>query len=388
MLLTCRLGIFIVRFFVSVILLLGISFTSECTKASINQFQALAGVLSYDDSFLNTTHANLLQMQAYSTLGVANDYSILNRPTLLGAPSDDCPFGRAGCFSQFFLQKLQVKDADLNWPPQATGFVELHHVSIYQMFLTAYGWTQRPPEACKLYGWRSTRLEICAESSQENQRKSVLLDAPFKLTLSNLRKGASVCISTSNDPNHCEKRRNWRRYPTIAINVWKRYADLTYFFPNRSVTNEPKNVSGNISIDVVSVDDYFRLYDTLFPSYMETEVAPHEVSTYLLNIVAELGYQMQFRRQLELYYLPWLMQNADLSSVSDLPEENIVTATSCQSVNKFQLAQAPVAIFLSFNIFILFWCLWRLFQIHQNPPPPLSSFPDIDLVEMLEGDRG
>jgi hypothetical protein len=177
-----------------------------------------------------------------------------------------------------------------------------------------------------------------------------------------------------------EDQGNCHFYPTVSIDIWKRYADVTYQFPERSIY-AIDNISDGIAVDPVPLETYFQLYDILFPTF-STDVDPDGLDTYLFVAAGLAGKNKLRPRQLEVYLLPWLMQQ-QVSATDKLPSENLLAAIHCTRVYTIQLALESSWLFTILCVVSLAWCLWRVVEIYLKPKP--STLSKIDLPEAIEG---
>lgn len=294
--------------------------------------------------------------------------------------------GKNTCISHFLLQMLDVEGIHL---PQADGLIKIAHVPIYQTFMTLYDRIGHEHQ-CGLYGWDETKFRICGRTYMENQRDSVLLGKAFAIfeRLAYSGKEASFCSPSSlhlPDEEGREDRDNCHFYPALSINVWKRYADLTYLSPERSI-EAIENLSDPIPVNPVSLETYFKLYDILFPAF-STDVDPDGVDTYLFKVAGLAGKKKLRSRQLELYLLPWLMQQPDMSAIDKaVPGENLFSAIYCQSVYRIQFDFESFWIFIILCAVSQIWCLWGVIQIYSKPKP--SSLSAVRFPENIGAQNG
>jgi hypothetical protein len=162
------------------------------------------------------------------------------------------------------------------------------------------------------------------------------------------------------------------------------YADISYRIPGFSV-DKVTNVSPRINSEPVSSQTYLDLYDVLF-SVTEKD----DLQKALLDHVASPFHAEQSNmgdRQVELYFMPWLIQFPfPVTPHGDLPERT-VNATLCQSIVRVQLAWKSFYTYTVFSLFTLGWCLFRILQTVLNPTPPSSVFPDLDIADKFVGDE-
>jgi hypothetical protein len=364
--------------FLGFVLLWNFSFQQSFDRSSTTHHQIPGGFKPFTDTFLNNSdlHPNLLRMQAALLFGTLNNFSIWDHPSLSPAPVSDCPMGEDTCISHFLQQKLDLQDIDL---PQTPGYIKLASVPIYQIFLTPYDSIGHEHQY-GLYGWDEARLRICGRTYLENQRDSVVLGKATYLqsfeTWAHSGKAASFCAASAlhlPDEEGREDQGNCHFYPTVSINVWEHYADVIYQFPERGVY-AIENISDSRPVDPVPLETYFKLYDILFPTF-SADVDPDGLDTYLFVAAGLAGKNKLRPRQLEVYLLPWLMQQP--------MSENSLAAVYCKRVYRIQLALESFWVFTILSLVSLAWCLWRVVEIYSKPKPSSLSkvnFPENDTM--------
>ena len=176
---------------------------------------------------------------------------------------------------------------------------------------------------------------------------------------------------------------HWHRFVTLSIEVWKSYGDVKYWLPERRVNDAITNIQEKIPIKSVPVEMYIKLYDALFPSYSFSNANPDDPRFDLFMQVVNFGHQVP--RQVELYYLPWLMQQTNLNAIKpeDLPLENFINANVSKRIYILQFSWYSFYIFYACVGYNLVWCLGVSVYVLRYPRISLSSLSDVDLIDSI-----
>jgi hypothetical protein len=163
------------------------------------------------------------------------------------------------------------------------------------------------------------------------------------------------------------------------MSITKGYANIKYRFPERLV-EDLIIVRETPPLEPLPLKTYWSLFDTLFPPYTNAYPDPHSCDT---NFFLETVLTVQLApRQVELFYLPWLLQETDLSEepVDNLIEENIILTTSTERVNRLQWGWGSLWIFygcvglnILMNIVVAIW-------VYKTIPVKLASLADVDFA--------
>jgi hypothetical protein len=161
------------------------------------------------------------------------------------------------------------------------------------------------------------------------------------------------------------------------MSITKGFANIKYRFPERLV-EDLTIVRGEPPLEPLPLKTYWSLFDQLFPRYTNAYPDPHSCDTdFFLETV--LTVQLA-PRQIELFYLPWLLQKTDLNDepTHDTIDENVIITTSTKRVNHLQWGMGSfwifygcVALNILMNIIVFIW-------VYTTIPVELASLADVD----------
>lgn len=104
--------------------------------------------------------------------------------------------------------------------------------------------------------------------------------------------------------------------------------------------------------------------------------------------VVQFGSPDKVPRQVELYYLPWLMQQTDMSTMDmkNLEHENLIPAILSKRVYRLQLAWHSFWFFLGCSGVNIGWCIWLYSQLKSgNRQISQSPFSNVNLIDSIIG---
>jgi hypothetical protein len=131
---------------------------------------------------------------------------------------------------------------------------------------------------------------------------------------------------------------------------------------------------------------YLTFYDHVFPE----RFLPDSVGLTLLSLVTGSIYNPSMRWAQTLSNLAWRIQLLQHFDDLNVPDENMINATTCQTVDRIALALEFLWIFVSVISSIYLWCIARLIQSALTKKPPLAPYSELDLAMRLtrSGDIG
>lgn len=184
-------------------------------------------------------------------------------------------------------------------------------------------------------------------------------------------------------PDSCAHPESWRG-PTFSVRVWKRYADITYHLPGGLIARLD-NVSEKINQPYVAAQKYLSFYSLMLPG------ARFSLDSLQFQILIWSSLTAEYpdaKDQQTLATMPWLIQlERDMQGL-DLPEDNIISASVCLSVDRIILSAHSFYIFAIISSIVFSWCLSRVVQSNFTPMPPIASFADLDFAVKLIKTKG
>jgi len=185
----------------------------------------------------------------------------------------------------------------------------------------------------------------------------------------------------------CDDRGGWQDFLTVSMVVTKGLANIKYRFPERTV--DETSIGRQTAFGPLPVTTYTALFDKLFPKYTDTFPRDDAPETHLLLDVT--SFVEDESRQIELLYLPLLLQETDLSLVANLPLVNQIYVVSTK--RRFYVSWAWQSLYVFYACIAVnwFWCICRGIQIFiiKWPRPNIdrSNLSEIDFVDALLAQR-
>jgi len=190
--------------------------------------------------------------------------------------------------------------------------------------------------------------------------------------------GGETCAYEYGQPEFCEDSSLWDPLLTLSMSITKGYANIEYRFPERLVEGITI-VREEPPLEPLPLETYWSLFDKLFPRYKNAYPGPHSCATdFFLETLLTVHLTT---RQVELFYLPWLLQETDLTGQpANNLEENMILTTSTERVNHLQWAWGSlwtfygcIALNLLMNIVVFIW-------VYETIPVELASLADVDFA--------
>jgi hypothetical protein len=206
--------------------------------------------------------------------------------------------------------------------------------------------------------------------------------------------GTRACGGRAGNPPglNCSLIVNYTTATILAIDIFKRNADITYNLVNRSI-ERMENLSPIYETEYINPSTYLRFYDRIFPPALQ-KPPNNSLETTLETLLFQycqsssvLSQGNLFIGYIELLLLPWLIQQQGLQMlrVKQLPAENVITATYCKKSYKATVSSTSFYAFTFICFSTIGWCLFRLYQSAFLRGPVISCFGDINLLAKIFG---
>jgi len=152
--------------------------------------------------------------------------------------------------------------------------------------------------------------------------------------------------------------------PSFTISVWKRFADIKYLLPSRSL-DSVDNLSGRIEVEYVSAKTYHKYFETLFLKQDEPfDSLKYSIMVFVSTKLSDKDQAVRLGSSLRWIGRPWLFQgHGTRGDESDRwGEENRINATRCDTAERLVFAADAFYVITATCSITLGWCLWHLSQ--------------------------